>query len=98
MYYANLLNNIREGILQGLSKEGYCSWDDFVPHRDKDDNIEYWEIRKFELTAMSIVALPANGVSFEKVQQIKNAVQFHKEEETTPKNNATEDPLQKMFN
>lgn len=96
-YYADVLNAVREGILQGLSKEGYVCWEDFIPHRDKNDNIEYWEIRKFRLTVMSIVATPANGVPFEKVQQIKNTVQFHKTEDTTPKDNAAADPLQKMF-
>lgn len=96
-YYTDVLNGVREGILQGLSKEGYVDWEDFVPHRDKNDDIEYWEIRKFRLTAMSIVATPANGVPFEKVQQIKNTVQYHKED-TTPKDNAAADPLQKMFN
>lgn len=97
-YYADVLNNVREGILQGLSKEGYVSWEDFIPHRDKNDDIEYWEIRKFRLTAMSIVATPANGVPFEKVQQIKNTVQFHKADDTTTNNNqAAADPLQKMF-
>lgn len=96
-YYADVLNAVREGILQGLSKEGYVCWEDFIPHRDKNDDIEYWEIRKFRLTAMSIVATPANGVPFEKVQQIKNTVQFHKTEDTTPKDNAAADPLQKMF-
>lgn len=97
-YYADVLNNVREGILQGLSKEGYVSWEDFIPHRDKNDDIEYWEIRKFRLTAMSIVATPANGVPFEKVQQIKNTVQFHKADYNTNNNNqAAADPLQKMF-
>lgn len=96
-YYADVLNNVREGILQGLSKEGFCCWEDFIPHRDKNDDIEYWEIRKFRLTAMSIVATPANGVPFEKVQQIKDTVQFHKVEDTTPQDKAAADPLQKMF-
>lgn len=96
-YYADVLNAVREGILQGLSKEGYACWEDFIPHRDKNDDIEYWEIRKFRLTAMSIVATPANGVPFEKVQQIKDTVQFHKNEDTTQKDNAAADPLQKMF-
>lgn len=78
MHYQHVLDMVREGVLQGMSKEGYCDWENFVPHRDKDDNIEYWEIRNFILTAMSLVAIPANGVKFEKVQQIKNATQFHK--------------------
>lgn len=95
-YYADVLNNVREGVLQGLSKEGFVDWNDFKPQYDKDGNVEFWQIRKFRLTAMSIVATPANAVPFEKVQQIKNAVQFHKEN-TTQKDKAAEDPLQKMF-
>lgn len=94
-YYADVLNNIREGILQGLSKEGFVDWNNFIPHRDKNDDIEYWEIRKFDLIAMSIVSIPANGVKFETVQQIKNTVQFVKE---TKQQGAAADPLQKMFN
>lgn len=96
-YYTDVLNDIREGVLQGLSKEGWCRWEDMKPTYDKDGNIEYWTMTKFDLTAMSIVATPANGVKFEKVQQIKNALQFYKKE-TPNNNNAAADPLQQMFN
>lgn len=95
-YYADVLNNVREGILQGLSKEGFVCWEDMECSYKKDGEFDYVTYKKFRLTAMSIVATPANGVPFEKVQQIKNTVQFHKED-TTPKDNATADPLHKMF-
>ena len=45
---------------------------------------------------MSIVSTPANVVAFEKVQQIKNAVQFHKT--NNAQDNAESDSLHKMFN
>lgn len=96
-HYDAVLNDIREGILQGLSKEGYVRWEDMDYKYDEDANFDHVVYRKFRLTAMSIVSTPANGVPFEKVAQVKNAVQFHKTN-TTPKDNAAIDPLQKMFN
>lgn len=95
--YDAVLNSIKAGILQGMSKEGYVDWEDMDFLYKKDGSFDYVSYKKFRLTAMSIVATPANGVTFEKVaQSVKNAVQFHKE--TTPKNNAAVDPLKKMFN
>lgn len=98
MHYDSVLNNIKEGVLQGLSKEGYVHWEDMDYKYTEDGYFDHVVYKKFRLTAMSIVATPANGVAFENVKQIKNAVQFHKTEDTTHKYNAAVDPLQKMFN
>lgn len=96
MHYETVLNNIKNGILQGLSKEGYVQWNDMDYKYDEDGYFDHVVYKKFRLTAMSIVSTPANGVAFEKVQQIKNAVQFHKT--NNAQDNAEADPLHKMFN
>lgn len=79
--YEEIVNKIKAGILQGLSKEGWA--DEWENHFNKETG--YWEsmtIKKMRITAMSIVATPANGVAFEKAQEIKNALIYRKE---TPK-------------
>lgn len=96
-YYTDVVSMIREGVLQGLSKEGWASWEDMEPTYRKNGDFDFITIKKFDLTAMSIVTTPANAIPFEKVQQIKNAVQFHKQQ-TPDQDTAEADPLRKMFN
>lgn len=94
-YYEDVLNDIKNGILQGMSKEGYVQWNDMDYKYDEDGYFDHVVYKKFRLTAMSIVSTPANGVAFEKVQQVKNAVEFHKTNNAQDK--AEIDPLRKMF-
>lgn len=60
---------LQEGLLQGLSKEGWATEYDW-----KEDGTMV--INQFDLLCVSLVDLPSNGVNLEKMQEIKNATQF----------------------
>lgn len=60
---------LQEGLLQGLSKEGWATDYDM----EQDGTLV---VNQFDLLCVSLVDLPANGVNFEKLQEIKNATQF----------------------
>lgn len=95
--YNDILVRIREGILQGMSKEGWCDWKDTDLFYKKDGSFDYVLYKKMTLTGISIVTTPANGIPFEKVQQIKNELQYHKQNAIV-NGNAAETPFTKMFN
>lgn len=95
--YNAILARVREGILQGMSKEGWVDWDDMDFVYKKDGSFDYVVYKKMVLTAISIVATPANGIPFEKVQQIKNELQYHKQNAQVNNGNAAETPFAKMF-
>lgn len=79
---------IEEGLLQGLSKEGWG--ENYEWHYKKDGSLDFVEIKKMSIFAVALVTTPANGVPLENVEEIKNAMQFRKLEE--PK-----DPLDDFF-
>lgn len=70
MYYEQVRSMLKEGVLQGFSKEGYATkWrDEFDKETGK---WLYEEISEFELLCVSIVSTPANGVAFERLQEAK---------------------------
>lgn len=76
MHYDALRAMLKEGVLQGFSKEGYATeWEDV--YNTATGAWEYEVIKKFELLCVSIVATPANGVPFEKLQEAKrDALRF----------------------
>lgn len=84
--YDILKQRIEEGLIQGLSKYGMstdCQW--------VEDEGELFGghllIKKCRIYRMSLVSTPANGVTFERVKEIKNTLRFvsnHEEEEVTP--------------
>lgn len=81
MYYDALLNNIKECILQGFSKEGWA--DDYDVKYDKDGNFDHILIKKLIFAALSIVSTPANRLKFDKIKEttvIKNSTLFIKKE------------------
>lgn len=88
-YYDALKQRIQEGIIQGFSKYGWATDYDFV--YKKDGTFDYLNIKKFMLTAVSLVATPANRVKFEKAQETKNAL-------TYVNKNKPANRLQQMFN
>ena len=67
---------ISEGIIQGLSKEGWCTKGKMF--FTKEGNFDYYLIEEIDLTAVSLVATPANGNGFEKAEEIKNITEFRK--------------------
>lgn len=78
---------LEEGILQGLSK---CGW---ATEGRWDDEKEAFIVEKMELLSVSLVSNPANGVPFEKVQEVKNGIAFRK-----VKDSDKDKPKKSMFN
>lgn len=62
-------NLLQEGILQGFSKMGYAT--DWEYKWTQDGDFDYELIKEFKLLAMSLVSTPANGMQFEKLQEVK---------------------------
>lgn len=75
--YEGIKVRIKEGLLQGLSKEGWATDGRII--RDKDGSFMYYLVEEMEMTAVSLVSTPANGNPLEKVQEIKNTLQIIKE-------------------
>ena len=74
---------IEEGVLQGLSK---CGWSEEYEYiYNKDGSFSHYLIKKMDILSMSLVTTPANGIPFEKVQEIRNALTFRKVEEPNRK-------------
>ena len=63
-------NLLQEGILQGFSKMGYAT--DWEYKWTQDGDFDYELIKEFKLLAMSLVSAPANGMQFEKLQEVKH--------------------------
>lgn len=84
--YDEIKTLIEEGLLQGLSKEGWAT--DYDYKFKEDGSFDYMQINKMSICGVSLVAMPANGVGFEKTEEIKNQLQFKKLQED--KNNIDE--------
>lgn len=78
--YAWIKWAVEEGLIQGLSKEGFyvdCEW----KQADENDwDSWYVHIHELMMTRVSLVYTPANGVKFESTKETKNAVVFKKPE------------------
>lgn len=76
--YAQVKWMVEEGLLQGLSKEGFYL--DYEWELEDEDNWDSWYIHVHELmmSRVSLVTTPANGVKFESAKETKNAVVFNK--------------------
>lgn len=74
--YEHVLNDIKEGILQGFSKEGYAS--DYEYRYKKNGDYDYFLIKEMVFVNLSIVATPANSLSFDKIKttKIENATKL----------------------
>ena len=80
--YSQIRDKIKEGILQGFSKEGWA--DDYEAKYTKDGAFDYIIVKKMTIVNLSIVSTPANGVKFEKVKEtmdIRNTTSFVKIED-----------------
>lgn len=75
--YEELKNLIKEGIIQGFSKEGWATDYDFI--YKKDGTFDYMLIKKMRILSVSLVSTPANANAFEKAQEIKNATILRKQ-------------------
>lgn len=85
--YEIVRNNIKEGILQGFSKEGWAT--DYEYKYKDNGEFDYMLIKKMCIINLSIVATPANSLSFEAIKEtkIQNATKFIKNTpESDPEN------------
>lgn len=84
VHFEMVRNLLQEGILQGFSKMGYATKIDL----DYDENGDWYEIiSEFKLIAMSLVSTPANGMQFEKLQEVKRNGLVFRNIETEQKQN-----------
>lgn len=95
-FYEQLKNALRNGIIQGFSKEGFASdWEIFYK---KDGSFDYELIKEIAVVSVSLVCTPANGIAFERMQEIKNALVFKNKVQEETKDNAERSTLEAMFN
>lgn len=73
-YYDDLRSMLQNGIIQGFSKEGWATEWDAVWNEDGTFNYEI--IHEMKVLSVSLVCTPANGIAFEKMQEIRNALMF----------------------
>ena len=76
--YAQVKWMVEEGLLQGLSKEGFYinyEWEQKDPN---DWDSWYIHVHELMMSRVSLVTTPANGVKFESAKETKNAVIFNK--------------------
>lgn len=88
--YTVLKDLLRNGIIQGFSKMGWAT--DYEYKYKKDGTFDYMLIKRMEIVAMSLVAVPANAIAFEKVAEVENGLRFEK------KTDKRESGIDDMFN
>ena len=91
--YDDIKLKIQEGILQGLSKEGWSTKGKMF--YTKDGSFDYYLVEEMEILAVSLVTTPANGNPLEKAKEIKNGLQFIKRQDNAPE---ADDAFGAMFN
>lgn len=72
--YDDLKWRLEQGLLQGFSKEGFAT--DWEWKWKEDGTFDYELIKEIAVVSVSLVPLPANGVQFEKVQEVKNGTHY----------------------
>jgi phage head maturation protease len=94
--YDDIKLKIKEGILQGFSKEGWA--DEYEVKYTKDGEFDYVLIKKLIFASLSIVSTPANSLRFDKIGEtanIINSTKFVNKHKETP---AKADDLDELFN
>lgn len=92
-YYNETKNLIKNGILQGLSKEGWALQSTIVTDKTTGE-FKYIQVDEMMMTAVSLVCTPANGNSLESAKEVQNALNF-KNNTITEK---ADDAFSAMFN
>lgn len=92
--YDDVKLKLEEGILQGLSKEGWSTKGKSFYKKDTGE-FDYYLVEEMEILRVSLVDLPANGNPIEKAKEIKNSLSFVKREDDKPE---TRDAFGDMFN
>lgn len=70
--YDDIKLKLKEGILQGFSKEGWA--DEYEVKYTKDGNFDYILIKKLIFASLSIVSTPANRLRFDKMGETANII------------------------
>lgn len=92
--YERLRWGLRNGIIQGFSKEGYAT--DWEWKYTSDGAFDYELIKAMKLLSVSLVCTPANGIAFEKMQDVKNGLQYIVQDiEESPKGKTLRELLNK---
>ena len=87
---------LKNGIVQGFSKEGFVDWNDSEYVFKADGSFDYELIHKISVVSVSLVCTPANGLPFEQMKETRNALCFvNKLKEI---DNAAGSTLAAMFN
>ena len=84
-YYNELKWRLEQGIIQGFSKEGFVSYQDYQTVWNDDGTFDHDIIKRISVVSVSLVCTPANGLPFEKMQETKNALAFFNNIEEKPK-------------
>lgn len=74
--YDRLLWALKNGIVQGFSKEGFVGYNDYDILWNKDDTFDHEQIHKMRVVSVSLVCTPANGIAFEQMKETRNALVF----------------------
>lgn len=90
--YDRLLWCLKNGIIQGFSKEGFVDWSDYELKWKEDGSFDYELIKKMSVVSVSLVTIPANGFAFEKMQETKNALHYENKTQSGKKS------LAELFN
>lgn len=72
--YEALKWRLKNGIIQGFSKEGYAT--DWEYKYKENGDFDYELIKQMKLLSVSLVSTPANGIGFEKMQEVKNGLVY----------------------
>ncbi len=72
--YGKVKFMLEQGLLQGFSKEGWATDWEFI--WNKDGTLAYELIKEIQVVSVSLVSTPANGLRFEKSQEVKNVTQY----------------------
>lgn len=79
--FDRLLWALENGIIQGFSKEGFVSWEDYDWVYKEDSSFDHEQIHKMRVVKVSLVSTPANGLAFEQMKRT-NALVFENKNET----------------
>ena len=74
--YDRLLWALKNGIIQGFSKEGFVGYDDYDLVWNDDGTFDHEQIHKMSVVSVSLVCTPANGLPFEQMKETRNALYF----------------------
>lgn len=94
--YDDLKWRLKNGIVQGFSKEGWAS--DYEYKWKEDGTFDYELIKQIAVVSVSLVCTPANGLPFERMQETRNALAYVNKIQEEEKENATGNTLMAMFN